>query len=74
MTQHRTWLTELTSEECAEFLALSWMGRLGVIVDDHPEIFPVNHAFDPSTGEIAFPSRAGTKLHAATATQLRSDG
>lgn len=67
MTRYRTWLTELTNEECAEFLALSWMGRLAVMVDDHPEIFPVNHAFDPASGAIAFPSRVGTKLHAALA-------
>jgi nitroimidazol reductase NimA-like FMN-containing flavoprotein (pyridoxamine 5'-phosphate oxidase superfamily) len=65
VTQRRTWLAELTSEECAELLAVSWMGRLGVMVDDHPEIFPVNHAFNPVTGDIAFPSRVGTKLHAA---------
>jgi uncharacterized protein len=65
MTQYRTWLTELSAEECAELLAISWMGRLGVMVDDHPEIFPVNHAFDPSTGTIAFPSRAATKLYSA---------
>lgn len=67
MKHHRTWLSDLTSAECAEFLALSWMGRLGVIVDDHPEIFPVNHAFDPVTGDIAFPSRSGTKLATAIA-------
>lgn len=62
---HRTLLSDLTDAECAEFLALSWMGRLAVMVDDHPEIFPVNHAFDPTTSNIAFPSRSGTKLHTA---------
>jgi nitroimidazol reductase NimA-like FMN-containing flavoprotein (pyridoxamine 5'-phosphate oxidase superfamily) len=40
-----------------------------VVVDDHPEIFPMNHAFDPATGEIAFPSRAATKLRAALAAE-----
>lgn len=61
----RTWLEELSSPQCAELLATSWMGRLAVVVGDHPEIFPVNHAFDPTSGDIAFPSRTGTKLHAA---------
>ena len=66
MTQTtRTWLEELDGRTCAELLAVSWMGRLAVTVDDHPEVFPVNHAFDPVTGDIAFPSRTGTKLHAA---------
>ena len=63
----RTWLEELDGQQCAELLAISWMGRLAVNVGDHPEIFPVNHAFDPLTGDIAFPSRTGTKLHAAIA-------
>jgi nitroimidazol reductase NimA-like FMN-containing flavoprotein (pyridoxamine 5'-phosphate oxidase superfamily) len=69
MPRHGTWLAELTSEECAELLAVSWMGRLAVMVGDHPEIFPMNHAFDPLTGEIAFPSRAATKLRAAVAAE-----
>jgi nitroimidazol reductase NimA-like FMN-containing flavoprotein (pyridoxamine 5'-phosphate oxidase superfamily) len=62
----RTWLEELTSPQCAELLAISWIGRLAVMVGDHPEVFPVNQAFDPMTGDIAFPSRTGTKLHAAS--------
>lgn len=66
-TVSRTWLEELSVEQCSELLALSWMGRLAVVVDDHPEVFPVNHAFDPLTRTIAFPSRTGTKLHAAIA-------
>jgi nitroimidazol reductase NimA-like FMN-containing flavoprotein (pyridoxamine 5'-phosphate oxidase superfamily) len=66
-TMSRTWLEELSGPQCAELLAISWMGRLAVMVGDHPEIFPVNHAFDPVAGEIAFPSRTGTKLHAAIA-------
>lgn len=61
----RTWLEDLPPRECADLLELSWLGRLGVTVDGHPEIFPVNHAFDRPTGTIIFPTNARTKLHSA---------
>ena len=61
----RTWLEDLSPRECADLLESSWLGRLGVIVDGHPEIFPVNHAFDRATGTIVFPTNARTKLHRA---------
>jgi nitroimidazol reductase NimA-like FMN-containing flavoprotein (pyridoxamine 5'-phosphate oxidase superfamily) len=40
----RTSLIELDPDDCAELLASSTLGRLGVLVDGRPEIFPVNHA------------------------------
>lgn len=61
----RTWLEELHPRDCAILLEASWLGRLGVVVDGHPEIFPVNHAYEPETGGVVFPSNARTKLHAA---------
>ena len=62
-----TWLEELSEAVCRQLLAGAEIGRLGVIVDDHPEIFPVNHVWDDESGAIVFPSNARTKLHAATA-------
>jgi uncharacterized protein len=61
----RTWLVYLDEEECARLLSSSTLGRLAVVVDGHPEIFPVSHVFDPATRTVAFPTQAGTKLHAA---------
>jgi nitroimidazol reductase NimA-like FMN-containing flavoprotein (pyridoxamine 5'-phosphate oxidase superfamily) len=61
----RTWLEDLAPSECADLLEASWLGRLGVIVDGHPEIFPVNHVFDRATATIIFPTNARTKLHSA---------
>jgi len=61
----QTWLMDMTAEECEELLTRSTLGRLGVIVDGRPEIFPVNHVFDPVGRCVAFPTNARTKLHAA---------
>jgi uncharacterized protein len=61
----RTWLIGISPEECADLLAASKLGRLGVIVDGRPEIFPVNHVYDRETGTVAFPTNTGTKLHGA---------
>jgi len=60
-----TWLIEIRPEECAELLAGEVLGRLGVIVAGRPEIFPVNHVYDPSTGTIVFPTNERTKWRAA---------
>jgi nitroimidazol reductase NimA-like FMN-containing flavoprotein (pyridoxamine 5'-phosphate oxidase superfamily) len=60
-----TRLGHLTPQECGELLAASTRGRIAVLVEGHPEIFPVNHVYDPATGVVAFPSNDRTKLHAA---------
>jgi hypothetical protein len=62
----QTWLFDMPPEVCREHLATTALGRIGVIVDGRPEIFPVNHAYDPETRSIVFPTNEGTKLHAAT--------
>lgn len=64
-TETRTWLVHLDVDECQELLGTTSLGRLGVVVDGRPEIFPVNHVYDPTSGRIAFPTNIGTKLHAA---------
>jgi nitroimidazol reductase NimA-like FMN-containing flavoprotein (pyridoxamine 5'-phosphate oxidase superfamily) len=56
----RTW-TELISEEhCWELLDGAVVGRLGVVVDGAPEIFPVNYATDQRS--IVFRTGSGNKL------------
>lgn len=61
----QTWLINISPEECADLLAASKLGRLGVIIDGRPEIFPVNHVYDRESGCVVFPTRAGNKLHGA---------
>jgi nitroimidazol reductase NimA-like FMN-containing flavoprotein (pyridoxamine 5'-phosphate oxidase superfamily) len=61
----RTWYVNIPVEECRHLLARTVLGRLGVIVDGRPEIYPVNHVFDAAHGCVAFPTNARTKLHAA---------
>jgi uncharacterized protein len=53
----------LTDSECRNLLAQSTFGRLGVLVDGYPLIFPVNYALDGET--IAFRTATGTKFEAA---------
>lgn len=61
----QTWLIDLSPEQCADLLAATPLGRLGVVINGRPEIFPVNHVYDRATGTVAFPTNARTKLHAA---------
>ena len=61
----RTWLEDIPADECADLLESSWVGRLGVVVDGHPEIFPVNHVFERTTGSVLFPTTSGTKMRSA---------
>ena len=61
----QTLLVDITEEECEDLLEIATLGRLGVIVDGHPEIFPVSHVFDRQSGCVAFPTNERTKLHAA---------
>ena len=60
-----TWLIDIPTTECNTLLAEARVGRLAVVVDGRPEIFPVNHVFDETDGTVAFPTNANTKLHAA---------
>lgn len=61
----QTWLINISDEECAELLAVTPLGRVGVVIGGRPEIFPVNHVYDRDTGTVAFPTNDRTKLHAA---------
>ncbi|HET7720993.1 MAG TPA: pyridoxamine 5'-phosphate oxidase family protein [Acidimicrobiales bacterium] len=56
----RTWMEHLGSEECWTLLGLVPVGRLGVVVDGLPEIFPVNFVVDDEA--IVFRTDSGSKL------------
>jgi nitroimidazol reductase NimA-like FMN-containing flavoprotein (pyridoxamine 5'-phosphate oxidase superfamily) len=56
----RTWLEHLPQPECWELLSCTPVGRIGVLVDSAPEVYPVNHAVDART--IVFRTERGVKL------------
>ena len=60
----RTKLQVLSLIACDRHLRSESVGRVAVMVDDHPEIFPVNYAVD-ERGDIFFRTDPGTKLNAA---------
>lgn len=53
----------LAEDECLRLLEHSKIGRLGVVVDGYPLIFPVNYALDE--GVVTFRTEPGTKFEAA---------
>jgi nitroimidazol reductase NimA-like FMN-containing flavoprotein (pyridoxamine 5'-phosphate oxidase superfamily) len=63
----QTWLVDIPPGDCEARLAASTLGRIGVIVDGRPEIFPVNHVYDRRTRSVVFPTNDRTKLQAALA-------
>jgi nitroimidazol reductase NimA-like FMN-containing flavoprotein (pyridoxamine 5'-phosphate oxidase superfamily) len=63
MTQRHTGLEEMPPVGCDRHLRTESIGRVAVLVDGHPEIFPVNYAIDEH-GEIFFRTDPGSKLSA----------
>jgi hypothetical protein len=64
----------LDPEECWRLLGEALVGRLAVIVDDHPDIFPVNYKVDDHS--LIFSTGEGTKQKAidtGTPVALESD-
>ena len=57
-------LRELTTEQCWSLLAAQDVGRLGVIAEHYPMIFPVNYAVDHEV--VVVRTGPGTKLTAAS--------
>ncbi len=53
-------LEELSEEECLELLGAHSVGRIAVVRDNQPLIFPVNYVFEGRT--VAFRTDPGTKL------------
>ena len=60
----RTWLEHLSFARCWELLAATPVGRIGVLNDSAPEIYPVNHAVDGRS--IVFRTDPGSKLRGLT--------
>ena len=56
----RTWLEILQPAQCWRLLAGEELGRVAVLVDGVPEIYPVNHIVDAET--IVFRTDRGSKL------------
>lgn len=55
-----TWVEHLASGQCWDRLASVTVGRLGVLVDSAPEVYPVNFVLDAHT--VVFRTDAGSKL------------
>jgi nitroimidazol reductase NimA-like FMN-containing flavoprotein (pyridoxamine 5'-phosphate oxidase superfamily) len=56
----RTWLEMIQPEECWRLIAGEPIGRVSVLVDGRPEIYPVNHLVDRRT--VLFRTDGGSKL------------
>ena len=54
------WVEYLGQPECWQLLSECAVGRVGVVVDSAPEIYPVNHVVDNHT--IVFRTDPGNKL------------
>ena len=61
-------LAELDVDECVKLLSVHHIGRVAVVVDGQPLIFPVNYAM--AGHHVVFRSDPGTKLHAAVDQQV----
>ncbi|ALO67240.1 flavin-nucleotide-binding protein [Arthrobacter alpinus] len=57
-------IESLTKDQCWELLREQVIGRLALVVEDHPEIFPVNYAV--CNDSLVFRTAAGTKLYGST--------
>jgi len=57
-------LREISDAECLELLKGEQVGRIAVVVEGCPQIFPVNYALDAS-GSVILRTAIGTKLAAA---------
>lgn len=55
------WVEHLDERECWRLLTRHRVGRVGVLVDSAPEIYPVNHV--PDNGTIVFRTDPGNKLY-----------
>lgn len=57
-------LREISATDCLELLKSEEVGRIAVVVEGRPQIFPVNYALDASDSVI-LRTAIGTKLAAA---------
>jgi len=61
-------LDEIPESECLEILKQHSLGRIAIVVDGQPQIFPVNYAM--SGRIVAFRTGSGTKLSHAPGTKV----
>ena len=54
------WVEYLSQQTCWELLASTPVGRIGVLVDSAPEVYPVNYAVDGRS--LVFRTDPGNKL------------
>ena len=54
------WVEYLSAQACWELLASTPVGRVGVLVDSAPEVYPVNYAVDGHS--VVFRTDPGNKL------------
>jgi hypothetical protein len=59
----RTGLIELDHDECLRLVRSSTLGRLAVVVEEQPLVFPVNFTLDHNA--VVLRTDEGTKLYAA---------
>jgi uncharacterized protein len=64
-TEHAGELEVLGEEECRALLAANRVGRIAIVVDDQPAIFPVNYVFDDNS--IVFRTNWPVLAHASLA-------
>jgi uncharacterized protein len=63
MTELARGVEDLTRAACWGHLRAGQVGRLAVVVGQHPDIFPINYLVDDET--VVFRTSEGTKLAAA---------
>ena len=68
-------LEHLSVDTCWSLMRTTTVGRLAVVVDDHPDIFPINYAVD--RGTAVFRTGEGSKVGGAlsgASVALEADG
>jgi nitroimidazol reductase NimA-like FMN-containing flavoprotein (pyridoxamine 5'-phosphate oxidase superfamily) len=63
-TDSHVWMEYLPPERSWRLLTLASVGRVGVVVDGRPEIYPVNYAVDGFS--VVFRTDKGSKLRGLT--------
>lgn len=61
-------LEELSEQECERLLTQRDLGRVAIVVDGRPQIFPVNYAF--ADGVVVFRTGEGLKLDRSPTTEV----
>ena len=73
----KSWIDELSEEECLSLLRVSKFGRVAIIVDEFPVVLPVNHRLVDDAGGafLLLRTRSGNVIdQASTAVAFQVDG